>query len=281
MEGNNNEVIVDTKNKKEETKAMIQAISAVVVIAIIFIYFMYFHKSPTTEENTTNETNVTEINETTKPVENITETNITKPETNETEENTTLEENTTTTEMKEFKYDFVSPCLEDLDEPAKGFNKYSILVNNLKISNEAVQFIYDFDELKSATTIFINNKTVSQRIEKERITKMCVYKNSLIVSYEKPDGYSNDIIGYNNKLRASFEGLYTFNEEKNILSIKYATYVNAKDRIANYYEDDVDLVSLETKNIKKEEIKCNDYSKESIPETEKDILAIKVCTNNK
>lgn len=285
MEGNNNEVIVESKTKKEETKAMIQAISAVVAIAIAFIYFMYFYDKPNTEENTTNETNTTEINETVEPIENTTETNTT--ETNETEENTT-EENSTI-EMKEFKFDFESPCLEDINEKVGDNKKYSVIIDNLKIVSDPIQFIYDFDEAKSSTTVFINNKAVTQRTEKERIDKVCVYKNNLIISYIKDDGFANDIIGYNNKLKTNFDGLYTIDELTSVITIKYASYANDKDRTVYYYEDEMNLSTLDRKIVKKDEVKCgkfennsiDDSSNESITETDKNTVITKVCLSNK
>ncbi len=281
MEGNNSE-IKDNELKKAETKAMIEAISVVVVIAILFIYFMYFHKSTTPEENDTNEKNVTEHQTLTNETE-VNETNSTIPEENVTEENQTTPEENQTIEMKELIVDFTEPCLEDLDKKTEGYKKYSIIVNKLKINNEPVQFIYDYDESKPSTVVFINNKVVSQRIDKERIYKMCYYNDNLIISYEKKDGYVNDIVGTYNKLKANFDGLYTYSEEDNTLHIKYASFVNVKDRIAYYYEDEVNISTFETKNLVKNEHKCDNLDKEdNIAEEEKNIV-MKACsgtTNN-
>lgn len=283
MEGNNSEV-KDNELKKAETKAMIEAISVVVVIAILFIYFMYFHKSTTPEENATNETNVTEENQTSTNETEVNETNSTIPDTNETEENQTTPEENQTIEMKELIVDFTEPCLEDLDKKTEGYKKYSIIVNKLKINNEPVQFIYDYDESKPSTVVFINNKVVSQRIDKERIYKMCYYNDNLIISYEMKDGYVNDIVGTYNKLKANFDGLYTYSEDNNSLHIKYASFVNVKDRIAYYYEDEVNLSTFETKNLIKKEYACDNIEKdENITEEEKN-LVLKAClgaTNNK
>lgn len=283
MKDNNNEVVVDDKQKKAETKAMIQAISAVVVIAIVFIYFMYFHEKPATEENNTNDTNVTEnvtvpdVNETNTTETNETETNET--ETNETETNETInpEENTTSSEMKEFEFKFTEPCLADLDKKTTGFDKYSVAINNIKLGEEDLQLLYDVNTSKNTLTLFINNKVVSQRVEKEKVYKICIYDNNLIISYDKPIGYVNDIVGSNGKLKANFDGLYTYLGD-NKLNIRYASFVNAKDKIAYYYEDTVNISTFETKNVKKNKHECDNLKETGIEEDELNLIN-KVCTN--
>lgn len=279
MEGNNNEVIVDDKQKKAETKALIQAISAVVVIAILFIYFMYFYEKPANEENTTNETNITEnitvpdVNET-----NTTETNETETNETETNETTTPEENTTSSEMKEFEFKFTEPCLVDLDKQTAGYDKYSVSINNIKLGEETIQLLYDVNTSKKTLTLFINNKVISQRVEKEKVYKICIYDDNLIVSYDKPIGYVNDIVGSNGKLKANFDGLYTYLGD-NKLSIRYASFVNAKDKITYYYEDSVNISTFETKNIKKNKHECDNLDKETEIEEEELALVNKACTN--